>query len=198
MNMTKVIYSASISLDGFIAMPNDEVGPLFDWYFNGDTDYPLPGTDMVFKVSRVSAELFQETWTKIGASVTGRRTFDVAHAWGGNPPGGGNHFVVTHTVPQEWVKEGSPFTFVTDGIESAVEQAKKAAGDKNIDVLGANIMQQCLKAGLLDEIHIDLVPVLLGAGIRLFDNLGTEPVKLETARVIEDTGVTHLQFRIVK
>jgi dihydrofolate reductase len=198
MNMTKVIYSASISLDGFIAMPNDEVGPLFDWYFNGDTDYPLPGTDMVFKVSRVSAELFQETWTKIGASVTGRRTFDVAHAWGGNPPGGGNHFVVTHTVPQEWVKEGSPFTFVTDGIESAVEQAKKAAGDKNIDVLGANIMQQCLKAGLLDEIHIDLVPVLLGAGIRLFDNLGTEPVKLETARVIEDTGVTHMQFRIVK
>jgi dihydrofolate reductase len=198
MNMTKVIYSANISLDGFIAMPNDEVGPLFDWYFNGDTDYPLPGTDMVFKVSRVSAELFQETWTKIGASVTGRRTFDVAHAWGGNPPGGGNHFVVTHTVPQEWVKEGSPFTFVTDGIESAVEQAKKAAGDKNIDVLGANIMQQCLKAGLLDEIHIDLVPVLLGAGIRLFDNLGTEPVKLETARVIEDTGVTHMQFRIVK
>jgi dihydrofolate reductase len=198
MNMTKVIYSANISLDGFIAMPNDEVGPLFDWYFNSDTDYPLPGTDMVFKVSRVSAELFQETWTKIGASVTGRRTFDVAHAWGGNPPGGGNHFVVTHTVPQEWVKEGSPFTFVTDGIESAVEQAKKAAGDKNIDVLGANIMQQCLKAGLLDEIHIDLVPVLLGAGIRLFDNLGTEPVKLETARVIEDTGVTHMQFRIVK
>lgn len=94
--MGKVIYTASMSLDGFIAMPNDEAGPLFDWYFSGDTDYPLPGTDMVFKVSRVSAELFQENWTKIGASVTGRRTFDVAGAWGGNPPGGGNHFVVTH------------------------------------------------------------------------------------------------------
>lgn len=196
--MSKVIYSASMSLDGFIALPNDEVGSLFDWYSGGDIEYPLPGTDMVFKVSRVSAEIFNETWTKIGASVTGRRTFDVAHAWGGNPPGGGNHFVVTHSVPQEWVYEGSPFTFVTDGIESAVAQAKKAAGSKNIDVMGANIMQQCLKAGLLDEIHITLVPVLFGSGIRLFDNLGTELAKLETIRVIEDTAVSHLQFRVVK
>ncbi len=197
--MSKVIYSASISLDGFIALPNDEVGPLFDWYGSGDIEYPLPGTDMVFKVSPVSAALFDEIWTKIGASVTGRRTFDVAHAWGGNPPGGGNHFVVTHRVPQEWVYDGSPFTFVTDGVESAVAQAKQAAGaDKHIDVVGANTMQQCLKAGLLDGIHLALIPVLLGEGIRLFDNLGSEPPKLEGMRVIEDTGVTHLQFRVVK
>lgn len=196
--MSKVIYSASMSLDGFIALPNDEVGPLFDWYGSGDTNYPLPGTDMVFKVSSISAALFDETWTKIGASVTGRRTFNVAHAWGGNPPGGGNHFVVTHNIPQEWVYEGSPFTFVTDGVASAVAQAKKAAGDKNIDVVGADIMQQCLKTGLLDEIHIALIPTLLGAGIRLFDNLGSEIAKLETLRVIEDTGVTHLQFRVLK
>ncbi|MCL4267530.1 MAG: dihydrofolate reductase family protein [Anaerolineae bacterium] len=197
--MSKVIYSASVSLDGFVALPNDEVGPLFDWYASGDTEYPLPGTNMVFKVSRVCAALFDENWTKIGASVTGRHTFDVAHAWGGNPPGGGNHFVVTHHVPPEWVYEGSPFTFVTDGIANAVGQAKNTAGtDKHIDVVGANIMQQCLKAGLLDEIHIDLIPLLLGEGIRLFDNLASEPAKLETIRVIEDTGVTHLQFRVVK
>lgn len=183
--MSKVIYSASISLDRLIALPDDEMDPLFDWHGSGDVAYPLPGTEMVFKVSPISAALFDETWTKIGASVTGRRTFDVAHAWGGNSPGGGNHFVVTHPVPQEWVYEGSPFTFVTDGVESAVSQAKQAAGtDKHIDVVGANTMQQCLQAGLLDEIHLALIPALLGEGIRLFDSLGNEPPKLEMMRVI--------------
>ncbi len=204
--MGKVIFDITASLDGFVAGPN--VGPerpmgdggmrLFEWYFSGDTDVPFPGTDMVFKVSRASAELFQETWPTFGADVTGRRNFDVAGGWGGKPPLGVPHFVVTHRVPQEWVKEGSPFTFVTDGVESAVEKAKQAAGDKNVGVSTANIMQQCLKAGLLDEIHIDLVPVLLGAGIRLFDHLGTEPIELETTRVIEGLGVTHLAYRVVK
>jgi dihydrofolate reductase len=115
-----------------------------------------------------------------------------------NLPRGGSHFVVTHTVPQEWVKEGSPFTFVTDGVESAVKKAKQAAGDKNVDVIGANIVQQCIKAGLLDEIQIDLVPVLLGGGVRLFDHLGTEPIELERTRMVEALGVTHLRFRVVK
>jgi dihydrofolate reductase len=107
-------------------------------------------------------------------------------------------FVVTHTVPREWVYEGSPFTFVTDGVESAVEQAKAVAGDKDVGVSAASIAQQCLKAELLDEIHIDLVPVLLGGGVRFFDNLGDEPVELERMRVVEAPGVTHLQFRVVK
>ncbi len=204
--MSKVIVELSMSLDGFIAGPNDGVDKplgdggerLFKWYYSGDTNFPLPGTDMVFKISRASAELLRESWPAIGASVTGRRTFDIAGGWGGKPPGGGPHFVVTHTVPQEWVKEGSPFTFVTDGIESAVEKAKRAAGDKNVDVTGANIAQQCIKAGLLDEIQIDLVPVLLGGGVRLFDHLGTEPIELERTRVVEAPGVTHLRFRVVK
>ena len=108
-------------------------------------------------------------------------------------------FVVSHTVPQEeWVYEGSPFTFVTEGLESALEQAKAVAGDKDVGVVGASLVQQCIRAGLLDEIHADMVPVLLGDGVRLFDHLGTEPVELESTRVIEGAGVTHLTFRVVK
>ena len=106
-------------------------------------------------------------------------------------------FVVTHTVPQEWVYEATPFTFVTDGVESALEQAKAVAADKDVAVGVASIVQQCIEAGLLDEIHVDLVPVLLGRGVRLFDHLGTEPVELERTRVIEAPDVTHLTFRVV-
>lgn len=204
--MGKVIVELSMSLDGFIAGPND--GPelplgeggerLFTWYGTGDVDFPLPGTDMVFKIAQPSADLLQTEWAKLGAMVTGRRTFDIAGAWGGNPPGGGPCFVVTHTVPQEWVKEGSPFTFVTDGVASAVAQAKAAAGDKDISVDSANIVQQCIQAGLLDEIHIDLAHVLLGGGVRLFDHLGNTPIELEKIQVVEGKDVTHLYFRIVK
>jgi dihydrofolate reductase len=196
--MGKVIFNMSMSLDGFIAGPNGEVDRLFRWYFSGDTDFPFPGSDLVFKVSRASAELLQEASSSVAAMVTGRRTFDGAGGWGGKPPLGVPHFVVTHTVPQEWVYEGSPFTFVTDGVESAVEQAKMVAGNKHVGISSANIMQQCLKAGLLDEIHIDLVPILLGIGMRLFDHLGAEPMALETTRVVEGLGVTHLGFRVVK
>ncbi len=206
--MSKVVLELSMSLDGFIAGPNDspENGlgdggdALFKWYSSGDTDFPLPGTDMVFKISRASAEFLRPSWLNIGASVAGRRTFDIAHGWGGNPPGGADapHFVVTHTIPQEWIKPGSPFTFVTDGVESAVRQAKDAAGNKNVDLMGASIAQQCLKAGLLDEIQIDLAPVLLGGGVRLFDHLDTAPIELEPLAVVQGLGVTHLRYRVVK
>ena len=204
--MGKVFLEISMSLDGFVAGPNDSpenpMGDggmqLFQWYYNGDTPFPLPGTDMVFKISRTSAELLQETWPTIGAMVAGRRMFDIAGAWGGNPPGGGPCFIVTHAASQEWVKEGSPFTFVTDSVESAIRQAKQDAGNKNVAVSSASIAQQCLKAGLLDEIQIDLAPVLLGSGVRLFDHLGTAPIELEIIRVIEGQGVTHLGYRVVK
>ena len=117
---------------------------------------------------------------------------------GWQPPLGVPTFVVTHTVPQEWVYEGSPYTFITDGVESAVEQAKAVAGDKDVAVGAASIAQQCIRSGLLDEIHIDLVPVLLGGGVRLFDHLGTGPIELERVRVVEAPDVTHLTFRVVK
>ena len=195
--MGKVITGISMSLDGFIASPQDDVSQLFKWYFSGDTDIPVQGGRFVLKVSRQSADVIEESMQTTGAMVAGRRMFNVAGAWNGNPPFA-PCFIVTHTVPQEWVKEGSPFTFVTDGVESAIRQAKQAAGDKNVAVATASITQQCLKAGLLDEIHIDLVPVLLGAGIRLFDHLEPDPIELESTRVVEAPGVTHLGFRVVK
>ena len=168
------------------------------WYSGGDTEYRLPGTEMVFMVSPLSAELLCEIRTTTGALVTGRRTFDLTNGWGGRHPLDVPVFVVTHTVPQEWDSEESPFTFVTDGLERAVEQAKAVAGDKDVGVVGASLVQRCIRAGLLDEIHLDLVPVLLGDGVRLFDHLGTEAIELESTRIIEGAGVTHLTFRVVK
>jgi dihydrofolate reductase len=204
--MGKIRTGHSTSLDGFIAGPND--GPdapmgeggerLLAWYSAGDTEYRLPGSEMVFKVSPQTAELLRETRTTTGALVTGRRTFDLTNGWGGRHPLDVPVFVVSHTIPQEWVYEGSPFRFVTDGLESALEQAKAIAGDKDVGVVGASLVQQCIRAGLLDEIHVDVVPVLLGGGVRLFDHLGTEPIELESTRVIEGAGVTHLTFRVVK
>jgi dihydrofolate reductase len=124
--------------------------------------------------------------------------FDVSGAWGGKHPMDVPVVVLTHIVPQEWVYEGSPFTFVTEGIEQAVEHAQAIAGDKTVGVGGADVTRQCLKAGLLDEIGIDLVPVLLGSGVRLFEHLGIEPVELERTSVTEAPGVTHIRFRVVK
>src|ERR687893_1248116 len=204
--MGKVATGLSMSLDGFIAGPNDGQGQplgeggerLFAWFSLGDTEYGLPGTEMVFRVSPQSAEMLREAHAGMGAFVTGRRTFDISNGWGGSPPLGVPTFVVTHSVPKEWVYEGSPFTFVTDGVESAVEQAKAVAGDKDVAVGAASIAQQCIRAGLLDEVHIDLVPVLLGDGVRLFDHLGPGQIELERTRVIEAPGVTHLTFRVVK
>ena len=203
--MGKVSMGLTMSLDGFIAGPND--GPehplgeggmrLFDWFSAGDTEYGLPGTEMVFKVSPQSARMLGEAHGTMGAFVTGRRTFDITNGWGGNPPLGVPTFVVTHSVPQEWVYKGSPFTFVTDGVEGAVEQARAVAGDKAVAVGAASIVQQCIRAGLLDEIHVDLVPVLLGDGVRLFQHLGG-PVELERTQVVEGVGVTHMTFRVVK
>ncbi len=201
--MSKVVFNMSMSLDGFVAGPND--GPdnglgdggegLFTWYSSGDTDYRMPGGDWQFKVSAASAALLDEVIRTSGALVTGRRTFDIAGAWGGQHPVDVPVVVLTHRVPQEW---GSPFIFVTDGIESAIRQARDIAGDKNVAVGSASTLQQCIQAGLLDEIHIDLAPLLLGSGLRLFEHLGTMPIDLEQIAVVKGTGVTHLHYRIVK
>jgi dihydrofolate reductase len=197
--MGKVICEFTMSLDGFIAGPNDDIGQLFAWYSSGDTPLPpLAGTDRVFRVSQQSARYISELWGSIGAMVTGRRDFDVSNAWSGQPPNNWPVFIVTHRPPQQWRGQGSPFTFVTDGVASAIQQAKRTAGDKHVIVGGATIIQQCLKAGLLDEIHIDLASLLLGDGISLFGQLGIEPVALERITVVEGAGVTHLRFRVVK
>ena len=203
--MGKVTFNMTMSLDGFVAGPNDNpengLGDggegLFKWYFSGDTEVKLSEGTPVLKISKKSAKLLKEGIKGYGAGVWGRKTFDIAHAWGGNPPGS-PAFIVTHHVPQEWVKEGSPFTFVTEGVESAIRQAKEAAGDKDVVICTASILQQALKAGLVDEINIDLAPILIGGGVSLFDHLGTGPIELECIRVLEAPGVTHLSFRVVK
>lgn len=202
--MGKVVFNMTMSLDGFVAGPND--GPenglgdggdqLFEWYFNGDTDVPISDGQMVLKVSAQSAELLRSAFARYGAGVWGRRTFDFAQAWNGHPPGS-PCFIVTHAAPPEWVKDDSPFTFVTDGIESAIRQAKAVAGDKDVVLCTASILQQCLTAGLVDELHIDIAPVLLGRGVRLFDNLGLAPTRLERLHILAAPGVTHLGFRIL-
>lgn len=188
----------SMSLDGFIAQPDGEVGPLFDWYFSGETNNEVQSGDSSFKVTDDGAKVIQDASQVTGALVAGRKLFDFTHGWGGRHPLNVPIVVVTHTVPQEWVREGSPFTFVTDGVESAIEQAKAIAGDKNVAVASASIAQQCINAGLLDEIHIDLVPVLLCEGIRLFEHLSSQHIRLESTEVRVATGVTHMTFRILK
>jgi dihydrofolate reductase len=203
--MGKVIFNMTVSLDGFVAGPND--GPdnglgdggdaLFNWYFSGDTEIILSEGTPTLKISRQSAELLKEAMEDYGAGVWGRKTFDIAHAWGGHPPGS-PAFIVTHNVPQEWVYEGSPFIFVTDGVESAIRQAKQAAGNKDVVICTASILQQSLNLGLVDEIHIDVAPLLLGKGVRLFDNLDIQPIQLERIRAVEAPNVTHLGFRVVK
>jgi dihydrofolate reductase len=195
-----------MSLDGFIAGPNasreqvlGEGGDrLFQWYSSGTVDYTVPAGTMTFNVSPESAAHLEGIFARIGALVLGRTTFDIANGWGGRHPANAPCFIVTHSEPEGWANDGNPFTFVTDGVERAVEQAKEVAGDKDVGVGAASIAQQCLRAGLLDEIHVDLVPVLLGAGVRLFEHLGGAPIELERTQIIEAPGVTHTTFRVVK
>ena len=173
-----VLLDMAMSLDGFVA------------YQHGNALYPI---DKLRKTEAL-VELIETT----GAVVMGRRPYDMAE---GDFTGYEYQvpvFVLTHDVPETAAK-GLTFTFVTDGIESAVEQAKAAAGEKNVTVIGgANTAQQCITAGLLDEIQIRLMPVLLGEGLRLFEHLGTERIELEQTRVREFPTRTDIRFRVVQ
>ncbi len=143
--------------------------------------------------------MFDEGIEQCGAVITGRRTYDIAQGWGGNGPLPGLPlFIITHQVPAEVPRGEGEYTFVTDGVASAVAQAKLVAGERDVSVMGSAVPRQCLQAGLLDDIQLDLVPVLLGGGVTLFGQLGTPSIELERVRVIEAPGVTHLRFRIVK
>ncbi len=203
--MSKVTTGFSMSLDGFVAGPND--GPemplgeggerLFKWY-SSDLEGAVPMGDGMMKMSREGAELVQEAARVAGVLVTARRTFDIANAWGGRHPMDVPIVVVTHTIPQEWANRESIFTFVTDGVESAIEKARQIAGDKDVVVGAPSVVKQCLKARLMDEIHIDLIPVLLFDGIRLFDQLGIAPVDMEIIDATANPGVAHITFRVIK
>lgn len=202
--MTQIFTALSASLDGFIAGPDDGPGQplgkggkrLFDWYSDGDTPSRYYES---FKLSPSSAEVFDAMAGRVGAVISGRRTYDISNAWGGTGPLPGTPlFVLTHRIPQ-YVPIGEPtYTFVTDGIESAVAQARTAAGGKDVSLMGSAAVQQCLRAGLLDEIEIHLIPVLLGGGVRLLDHIGENSVQLERLQVVDAPGVTHLRYRVVR
>jgi dihydrofolate reductase len=196
--VSKVFTGASMSLDGYISGPG-ETGfeHLFKWYGNGDVVVPTTNPELTMHMSAVSAEHFRNIIDMTGALVVGRKLFDSMGGWGGNHPMGRPVVVLSHSVPDGWPREDAPFTFVTDGIESAIEQAKNLAGDKVVGVNGGTIARQCVDARLLDEIWVDLVPVLLGGGTPFFDELVSAPVELEgPTSVVEGTDVTHLRYRV--
>lgn len=199
--MGKVTTELSMSLDGFIARPDDSVGPLFDWYSNGDVAVKTADPRWVFHTSAASARHITESFARCGCLVTGRRLFDYARGWGGTHPVGAPVVVVTHgNLPEKWIAEhpDAPFTFVTDGVERAIRTAREIAGDRTVSVAGPNVIQQCIDLGLMDEICVNLVPVLLGEGIPFFGRLARPPVKLEGPRVVEGEGVTHLYYTVRK
>jgi dihydrofolate reductase len=204
--MGKVVADITMSLDGFITGPDDRPGrglgergeSLHNWVMGRPWRYDDEGRR--FAPNDVDRHVLEQAMSSTGAGIIGRRMFDVTGGWGGNPPGGqqARYFVLTHSVPQEWADRTSPFTFVTDGIDSALAQARAVAGDKDVGIGGgANVIQQYLAAGLVDELRLHVAPVLLGAGKRLFDNLGNQTIELERTGIIESPYATHLFFTVV-
>ena len=203
--MGKVVFDISVSLDGYVAGPDDgpELGlgaggeRLHEWVVELKSwrePHGLEGGE-----TNASSAIVEEGLSAAGAIVVGKRMFDNAHGWGDVPPFHMPVFVLTHTAREPLAKSDTTFTFVTDGIESAVEQAKAAAGEKNIGIGGgANTAQQALKAGLVDEVQLNVAPVLLGGGVRLFEGLGPDDAEFELVRVIEGPRATHLKYRVVK
>ena len=200
MGMGKVIAGLSMSLDGFVAAPDDSVPHIFDWYGNGGVRYGWPGNDMVSQVTPASAAYLTEMVEQTGALVVGRRVFDYTDGWAGHHPVGVPVFVVSHRGPEGWDARHDPSltTFVADGVASALEQAQAVAEEKWVSVAGPNIAQQCLDLGLLDQIRVELVPVLLGDGIPFFANLEPAPVVLDNPTIIEGDRVTHLIYDVRK
>lgn len=184
-NMGKVIVGTTMSLDGFI---NDRNGSLSRLY-----------PDLA---ALRETELIQEEMGTTGAAVMGRRAYDLAEGDFTGYEFQVPIFVLTHVVPEQAARgqnEKLTFTFVTNGIESAIAQAKAAAGDKDVMVIGgANTAQQCIRAGLVDELRIGIVPVLLGEGLRFFEHLCSEQLELEKTKVLESPGRTDILFRVVK
>lgn len=183
--MGKVVLGTTMSLDGYINDRNGEVGRL----------YPDLG-------ELRKTEVLQESIRTTGAVVMGRRAYDMAEGDFTDYEFQVPIYVLTHHVPEKAARgenERLTFTFVTDGMESALRQAKAAAGDKAVSVIGgASTAQQCIQTGLVDEIEIGIVPILFGEGLRFFDHLGADSIELETTRVMEAAGVIYLTFRVVK
>jgi dihydrofolate reductase len=204
--MGQVVADITTSVDGFVAGPND--GPelplgeggerLHEWVYDlasWRAPHGLAGGE-----TNEDSRILEEALGSAGAIVVGRRMYDNAQGWGDNPPFHMPVFVLTHERRDPEPKEGgTTFTFVADGVEGALEQARAAAGDKNVSVGGgASTIQQFLRADLLDEIQIHIAPLLLGGGTRLFDDALVKGIDLERIRVVDSPAVTHLRFRVGK
>ena len=193
--MGKVVFDISMSLDGYMnaanVRPEEPMGDggqqLHQWAFGEDEG---------------GSKLLQSAGADLGAVIAGRRTYDTSVPWwGADGPTGPARlpvFVVTHHAPQD-APEGGVYRFVTGGIEQALQAAKTVAGNKDVTIMGgANLGQQYIKAGLVDEISIHLAPVLFGGGTRMFEHIGSGHIQLEAIEVIQSTAATHLRFRVVK
>jgi dihydrofolate reductase len=212
-----LIFDITMSLDGFVAGPNQTLEEplgrggeeLHDWAIATKAWRERHGQEG--GEANIDSDVIAEGLARQGALMMGRRMFSGGEGpweddpnadawWGDNPPFHGPVFILTHHPREPVEKEGgTTFTFVTDGIESALAQAREAAGEKDVVVAGgANVVQQYLAAGLVDEFHVHVAPILLGDGVRLFDNLGSAAPKVEMTRAIESPGVTHLTYRVVK
>lgn len=194
--MAKVVLYMSMSVDGFITGPDDDrdhglgVGGerLHGWLADGD------GSPASYRpADDAGATVFDEQMAS-GAVIVGRRTFEFAGGWGGDHHDGVPIFVLTHAAPEE--PPPGAARYVTDGIASCVEQARAAAGDRDVMLHGAATAQACLRAGLLDEMQLAVLPVLLGQGRRLFADLPPERVELDLTRALDGPGVQHLRYRV--
>jgi dihydrofolate reductase len=198
-----VIMHNVVSVDGFIADENDAVGPLHDWYFSGDipiTDggdeqYDHSGAGSVFKISRASAEYVQPMWESIGTIVMGRKLFDLVNGWEGQPPAGDHVVVVSHrSKPEGWHPEAS-YHFVDD-VTAAIDKAQALAGERTVSVNAGEVGGQILAAGLVDEVAMDVVPVVFGSGKRFFGNVDAQHLLEDPHVVIQGDRVLHLRFKV--
>ena len=196
--MATVIMHAVVSVDGFIADENDDVGPLFEWYFNGDlpiADEAVEERHARIRVSRRSHEYVSSFWRSIGATIQGRHLFDLTNGWEAEPPAGDHLVVVSHRPkPSSWHPEADVPFF--DDIAAAVEEAKHRAGDKVVAVCAGNVGGQALAHGLVDEVAMDVVPVVFGKGKRYFGAMDSQQLLEDPSVVIQGDRVLHLRYRV--
>ena len=191
--MSTVVMHNVVSVDGYIADANDDVGPLFEWYTNGDIELDNAG---LAKVSKASADYIRPTWDRIGVLVVGRHVFDMTNGWEGIPPAGQHVVVVSHRPrPDGWHSEAS-FHFIGD-IPTAIAKAKELAGEeRTVAVAAGDVGGQALALGLVDEVAMDVVPVVFGSGKRYFGPVDRQHLLEDPDVVIQGDRVLHLRFRV--
>jgi dihydrofolate reductase len=194
--MGKVLTHMCMSLDGFVAQPDDNPAELFDWYWGGDVVVPSAQESMTFSVDAASAGMLRELTSGCGALIAGRRLFDQTDGWDDNHPAGAPVVVVTHRSPPDGAADRFPRTTFTDSVEQAVATAKAIAGDKFVTIASAAIIQQALSLGLVDEVCVSQVPVLFGSGVRYFGELVGGHIMLEDPVVVEGARALHLRYPV--